>query len=553
MTPPFTPLWARWRPAEDAAPHAWVDWPGPVVAAGAVPWRGGTAYASIGFTTPHRLTVLDAATGERLAPALLCDADRDVFALAAGPTSLVAVGKHDVVEPLNHVRDSLTHEGAAEVRLVAAVSGSAEPRIVTAHSFEGIRVWDAVTRTCRAVVPLPELASPGCLCAGLLAGTTHIAVSEGAQVSVHEAETGRLVARWTAAESEVTRMSWAHGWVEGGDAVLTADANSRLRAWDPRTGEPLGRAWPLPDRPLHLSATVLDAGGTRIPLVVCAHGDGVRVLRTDTDQVPLDLRVGARARTAHLTADGLLLLGTSAGPLALRLDTGRLASASEEAPGECVDLDPAGFPVPERGTHEAAHETPRAAAALPSHSDLVALWGADHVLVLGADLVSADLDAQGREVLCGTGLPLSPVPGLSLDQDLVTDGPAPLDEVGVGPVGPDDSDDTELPEGLDGYHWLGTWHDDDLVLSPTGAVEIVGAETEYEEAQRLNSGLGTFVAFAYEFALVALQQEPEYGLEAREARVERLERRLRAVDATAFAPGSAEHWRDALSDLEAGM
>ncbi|MFJ5673994.1 SUKH-4 family immunity protein [Streptomyces sp. NPDC093097] len=552
MTPPFTPLWARSRPAEDAAPQAWTGWPGPVIAARTAAWKGGTAFASISFTTPHRLTLLDAATGQRLAPTMLCDAEEDTFALLAGPTSLIAVGTHDIVEPLDGIRHSYGPEDSSGVGLLATVSGSAEPLVVTAHPYEGIKVWDAAARRCLAELSLPELRSPDCLCAGLLAGAPHLAVSEGAQVSVHEAETGRPVVRWTAAETDVMRMLWVPGGDGGQDAVLTADTASRLRAWDPSTGEPLSRAWPLPDRPLHLSAAVLAAGDARLPLVACAYGDGVYLLRTDTGQALLDLRTRAWTRTAHLTPNGLLLLGTSAGPLALRLDAERLAAGSS---GERAELDPAGFPAPE--TPEApegrGEGTGPGTVGLPSHADLVALWGADQLLVLDADLAGAELTTQDREVLCGIGLPHSPVPGLSLDRDLATDGPAPLDEVGVGPEDPDDPDALHVPEGLDGYHWLGTWHDDDLVLSPTGAVEIVGAETDYEEATPLNSGLAAFVTFAHECALAALQQEPEYGGEAQEARAERLERRLRALDASAFAPDSAEHWRAALSDLEAGM
>ncbi|MFF2806367.1 SUKH-4 family immunity protein [Streptomyces sp. NPDC058000] len=545
MTPPFTPLWARLRPADDAPPHAWTSWPGPVIAAQTAPWNGSTAYASISFTTPHRLTVLAATTGERLAPPMVCDADQRTFALVAGPTSLVGAGTHDVVEPLNRVRHAYPRDVSAGASLVGTVTGSTEPRIVTVHSFDGIRVWDAMDRTCLAEVPLPELRSPGCLCAGVLAGTTYAAVSEGALASVYETGTGRLAARWTASETDITHMTWARGTAGVPDAVLTTDSTSRLRAWDPRTGEPLGQARILPDRPLHLSAACLESGDTRLPLVACAYGDGVHLLRTDTGQAPLDLRVSAWTRTAHLTGDGLLLLGTSAGPLALRLDTERLASGA----GERAELDPAGFPTAE-GRGEA---TSRAAAGRPSYSDLVDLWGADQVLVLADSLVSADLAAQDHEVFCGIGLPLSPLPGLCLDEDLATDGPAPLDQVGVGPVDPDEPDAPQVPEGLDDYRWLGTWHDDDLVLSPSGAVEIIGAETDYAEARPLNSSLTTFVTFIYEYALAALQQEPEYGCDAQEARAERLEQRLRALDAAAFSPDSAEHWTDALSDLAAGM
>ncbi|MFE3769544.1 SUKH-4 family immunity protein [Streptomyces sp. NPDC059122] len=545
MTPPFTPLWARLRPADDAPPHAWTGWPGPVSAAHTAPWNGSTAYASISFTTPHRLTVLDAATGERLARPVICDAEQRTFALTAGPTSLVGVGKRDVVEPLNRVRRSYPREVSTDARLVGTVTGSAEPRIVSVHSFDGIKVWDAVDRTCLAELPLPELRSPDCLCAGVLAGTVHAAVSEGARVSVYEAETGRLAARWTASDTDITRMMWAGGTAGAPDTVLTADSKSRLRAWDPRTGEPLGRAWTSPGSPLHLSAACLETGDTRIPLVACAYGDGVQLLRTDSGQAPLDLRVSAWTRTAHLTGDGLLLLGTSVGPLALRLDTERLASGA----GERAELDPTGFPAPEAHGAEAGHD----AVGRPSHADLVDLWGADQVLVLAGGPVSADLVAPDHAAWCGIGLPLSPFPGLSLDQDLATDGPAPLEQVGVGPVDPDGPHAPQLREGLDGYHWLGTWHDDDLVLSPSGAVEIIGAETDYAAAQPLNSSLATFLLFTYEFALAALQQEPEYGGEAREARTERLEQRLRAVDEAAFSPHGAEHWTDALSDLAAGM
>ncbi|MFK0291238.1 SUKH-4 family immunity protein [Streptomyces sp. NPDC090442] len=532
------------------------------------------AFASVGFTTPHRLTLLDAATGERLAPAMLCDADEDTFALVAGPASPIGVGTRDIVEPLDGTRHAYAGESSSGVGLLTTVTGSPEPRIVTAHPYEGIRVWDVAAHRCLVELPLPELRSPDCLCAGLLPRTTGltdttnlvdathpvgttspvgtttcIAVSEDGQVSVHEAETGRLMARWTASETRVTHMIWARSAVGGRDALLTTDTEARLRAWDPRTGEPLGQARPLPGRPLHLSATVLEAEDTRLPLVACAYGDGVYLLGGDADtgQALLDLRLSAWTRTVHLAPDGLLLLGTSAGPLALRLDAGRLAAGS----GERTELDLTGIPAPE-STRDCGGGAERDAAGLPSHSDLVDLWGADQVLVLDDGAASADLAAQAREVLCGIGLPRCPVPGLSLDRDLATDGPAPLDEVGVGPEDPDDPDALYVPEGMDAYHWLGTWHDDDLVLSPAGAVEIVGAETDYEEATLLNSSLAAFVTFAREFALVALQQEPEYDVEAQEARVERLERRLRTVDEAAFAPDSAEHWADALSDLESG-
>ncbi|WP_159048757.1 SUKH-4 family immunity protein [Streptomyces sp. NRRL F-4489] len=530
-------------------------------------WKGGTAYASVSFTTPHRLTLLDATTGQRLAPTMLCDAEEGTFALvAAGPTALIGVGPHDLVEPLDGTRhpygDEDTHrdEDSSGPALIAAVTGSADPRFVTAHPYEGLKVWDAAARTCLAELPLPDLRSPDCLCAGLVSGTTHIAVSEGGQVSVHEAETGRLVGSWTAAQTDtdIARMVWVPGTAGGPDAVLTADTASHLRVWDPRTGEPRGQAWPLPGRPLHLSAAAREAGeGDTGLLVACAYGDGVYVLRTDTGQALLDLRLSTWTRTAHLTAGGLLLLGTSAGPLALRLDAERLASGT----GEPTDLDLSAFPpdmsacpAPEAPEESGEAAGQQEAATLPSHADLVALWGADQLLVLDDDLAAdPQLPPQDRDVLCAIGLPRSPVPGISLDPELATDGLAPLDEVGVGPEDPDDPDAVYVPEGLDGYHWLGTWHDDDLVLGPAGTVEIVGAETDYEQAALLNSSLAAFLTFAHEFALAALRQEPEYGGEAQEARAERLERRLRAVDPEAFAPDSAGHWADALSDLAAGM
>ncbi|MFB7630093.1 SUKH-4 family immunity protein [Streptomyces sp. NPDC056149] len=551
------------------------------MAAQTAAWQGGTAFASVGSSTPHRLTLLDAATGERLAPAMLCDADEDTFALVAGPASLIGVGPRDVVEPLDGTRHAHPEESSSGVGLLTTVTGSPEPRIVTAHPYDGVKVWDAAARRCLVELPLPELRSPDCLCAGLLSrtaglvdtahlvdATTYIAVSEDGQVSVHEAEIGRPVARWSASGTRVTHMIWARSAIGGRDALLTTDTEARLCAWDPRTGEPLGQARSLPGRPLHLSATVLEAEDARLPLVACAYGDGVYLLCTDpnteaesdvdvdagtgadadTGRALLDLRPNAWTRTAHLSPNGLLVLGTSAGPLALRLDTARLAAG----PGERTELDLTGIPAP-ASTSDDGGGTGRDAAELPSHSDLVDLWGADQVLVLDDGPANADLAAQAREVLCGIGLPRCPVPGLSLDKDLATDGPAPLDEVGVGPEDPDDPDALHVPEGMDDYHWLGTWHDDDLVLSPAGAVEIVGAESDYEEATLLNSSLAAFVTFAREFALVALQQEPEYDAEAQEARVERLERRLRTVDGAAFAPDSAEHWADALSELESGM
>ncbi|MEV0374115.1 SUKH-4 family immunity protein [Streptomyces sp. NPDC050636] len=545
MPPPFTPLWARLRPAEGAAPHAWTSWPGPVIAAQTVPHEGRTVYASISFTTPHRLNVLEAVTGQRLAPPMVCHAGQDTFALVAGPTVLVGAGTNDLIEPLRQVRHRYSEDSSADIRLVASVTGSAEPLLVTAHPFQGIKLWDAASQACLADVRLAALGSPDRLCAGLLRGKPHAVVSDGAQLCTYEADSGHVVARWTSLNSDIVRMTWAQGVVGSPDAVVTADSRSRLQAWDPRTGEPLGEAQPLPGRPLHLSAALVEVGGTSLPLVACAYGDGVHLLRTDSGDTLLDLSVSAWTRTAHLTTDGLLLLGTLAGPVALRLDTDRLASGSEEH----AELDLTGFSTPEKSDEDAAPDT----SGQPSHTDLVKLWGTDQVIVLPDSHLSGNTTAPNREVLCDVSLPLAPFPGLTLDQDLATDGLAPLEEVGVGPVDPDDPDARPVPEGLDGYHWLGTWHDDDLVLSPTGAVEVVGAETGYEEAQPVNSSLAAFVTFTYEFALAALQQEPEYGGDAQEVRAERLEQRLRAIDEIAFASDSSEHWADALSDLEAGM
>ncbi|KIZ18052.1 SUKH-4 family immunity protein [Streptomyces natalensis] len=576
MTSPFTPLWARLRPSDDATPRTWTSWPGPVIAAQTAHHEGRTVYGSISFTTPHRLHLVDARTGEKVTPPVLCDAGQDTFSLVAGPEALVAAGAREMVEPLNGVRRSYEAdeaEGADEavagdadnVGLVAAVSGSAEPVLVTVHPFQSIAFWDATTGDRLAAVPLDDMKSPERLCAGVVDGRLCAVVGEGAELCTYAADTGSVVARWTiadeASETWIVRMVWAQGVAGAPAAVLTADTGSRLRAWSPDTGEQLGEAWPLPDRPLHLSAAVLHTEGGELSVVACAYGDGVQLLRTDTGRVLLDLRPSARTRTAHLTADGLLLLGTLDGPVALQLDTERLTAApGHQAEGETehdverdlavgLDLDLDGWLTAAVTDEDDSPDT----SDHPSHADLVGLWGADQIILLAEEQVGAEITGRNRDILCRVGLPLAPLPGLTLDQDLAEDGPAPLEEVGVGPADPDDPDARYVPEGLDGYYWLGSWHDDDLVLSPTGAVEAVGAESDYEEALPVNSSLAAFVAFAYQYAVAALRQEPEYGTEAQEERADALELRLRAADPLAFAEHGSEHWADALSDLAAGM
>ncbi|ARF58782.1 SUKH-4 family immunity protein [Streptomyces gilvosporeus] len=569
MTSPFTPLWARLRPSDDATPRTWTSWPGPVIAAQTARHGSRTVYGSVSFTTPHRLHLVDARTGEKVAPPVLCDAGQDTFSLVAGPEALVAGGARDMVEPLSGVRRSYEASEADEagagdadnVGPVAAVVGSDEPVLVTVHPFQSIAFWDATAGDRLAVVPLDAMKSPERLCAGVVGGRLRAVVGEGAELCTYAADTGGVVARWTiadeASETRIVRMVWAQGAAGAPAVVLTADTGSRLRAWSPDTGEQLGEACPLPDRPLHLSAAVLHTQGGEVPVVACAYGDGVQLLRTDTGRVLLDLRPSARTRTAHLTSDGLLLLGTLDGPVALRLDTERLTAGPGHQAGHdtghdvAVDLDldldawQTAAVTDEDGSPDTSDH--------PSHADLVDLWGADQVILLAEDQVGADITGPNRDILCRVGLPLAPLPGLTLDQDLAEDGPAPLEEVGVGPADPDDPDARYVPEGLDGYYWLGSWHDDDLVLSPTGAVETVGAESDYQEALPVNSGLAAFVAFAYQYAVAALCQEPEYGTEAQEERAEALEHRLRAADPLAFAEHGSEHWADALSDLAAGM
>ncbi|MGD3111179.1 SUKH-4 family immunity protein [Streptomyces sp. YGL11-2] len=566
MTSPFTPLWARLRPSEGAAPRAWTSWPGPVIAAQTARHEGRTLYGSISFTNPHRLHIVDADTGERVAPPVLCDAGPNTFALAAGPAALVAAGARETVEPLSGARrpyeaDVADAGDADNVGLVTAAVGPDEPVLVTVHPFQSIAFRDASAGGCLAAVPLGDMKTPDQLCAGLVDGRLHAVVGKGAELCTYAVDTDEVVARWTIPDAasgsdsdatsgigpEILRAVWAPGVAGTPAAVLTADSHSRLTAWAPDTGEPLGTEWPLPGSPLHLSAAVLDTRDGGIPVVACTHADGIRLLRTDTGRVLLDLRPSARTRTAHLTADGLLLLGTHDGPVALRLDTERLLAASGDHAAHELDLG--AWPMP--AVREQAG-SPDADGG-PSHADLVDLWGADQVIVLAEHQVPADITGRNREALCRLGLPLSPLPGLPLDQDLALDGPAPLEEVGVGPADPDDPDARYVPEGLDGYYWLGTWHDDDLVLSPAGAVEVIGTESDYESALPVNSDLAAFAAFCYQYAVAALRQEPEYGAEAQEERADELEHRLRAADPLAFAEHGSEHWADALSDLASGM
>ncbi len=561
MTVPFTPLWARRRPAGNAAADAWTRWPGSVVAACTVEHGGRTVYGTIGSATPHRLHLLDAATGRRLAPPVVCEATREAFALVETSQGLVAAAPNELVDPIEQGRFRYPGEADEPYDLVrlAVAAGSLT---VSAHTFEGLKVWDLAAWQPAGRIPQPD-GELGGLAAGTVDGRPHTVLGVDDELLTYDLDSGHLVSRWTAApDSEFLVVGWAAGFLAGRDAVVTADGEQRLRAWDPITGAPLTPEWQLPGYPLWLSTAVLTTARGDLPVIACVYYDGVRLHRADTGATVLTLRPTARPRTVQLGPDGLLLLGTDDGPCALRLDPERLAAgdAGEE------DLDLAAFPVAEEAAPTAAvdqvakraEEAPPAqpaadADSLPTHEDLVRLWGADQVLTLGPNAPDEGLTPEARSVLTGLGVPLAPLPELRLDPNLPDDGVVPLAEVGVGPQDPDDPDERRVPEGLGDRRWLGTWYDDDLLLAPDGTVEAVGPATDYERAVLLNSSLASFVACAYRVGLAVLRREPGHGVEEREEQAEQLERGLRAIDPAAFGPGSSTLWSDLLSDLAAGL
>ncbi|MFB7666196.1 SUKH-4 family immunity protein [Kitasatospora sp. NPDC056138] len=554
MTLPFTPAWARPRPAAGAPAGVWTDWPGPVIAAATAQYEGRTVYGSVSSTVPHRLQVVDAATGRRLAPPLLCSGDQDAFALVATPGRLIAAGTDELVDPLLPARYGYPAEEPPEdIRLLAAVSGSTEvpgPLVVSVQAFDGLRVWDVATGRCVVELPSAER-TPGSLTAGIAADRPYAVVSHGGRLCSYQLLSGEESARWTAhADSEILQLAWAEELFPAGrDAVLSADRDSRLRAWDPVTGAPLTPFWQLPDIPLHLSAAALPRTDGALPVISCAYGDGVQLLQADTGRELLNLRLDSQIRTAHLTPDGLLLLGTFGGTAALRLDPELLETGAPHA----AELVLAALSAAtDRDGAISPDQQGDAADSGPSHADLVRLWGEDQVVLLEADQLEG-VPAPTREVLRTIGMPLSPAPGAVIDSDLPADGLAPLLQVGVGPEDPDDPDARYVPGGLEAHSWLGTWHDDDLVLSPEGTVQAVGPDSDYEEALLVNSSLAAFVAFSHRLGLALLQADPECGSEEQEALADRLEARLRAIDPAAFDSGAAGHWAAALSDFASGM
>ncbi|MFC1435832.1 SUKH-4 family immunity protein [Streptacidiphilus sp. N1-3] len=543
MSEPFTALWGRPRPARDASAAVLEDWPGPVGADATAEFGDRLLYGCVGSAAPRMLQLLDAVTGARVAPPIALAAGRQALALAVTAQGLLAAGTEELVAPLESRRSDYPDDGyPAEEGDVAAVAGIG-PLLATFHPFHGLAVWDLDRLTCRGTVKLVSHEFPG-LTAATVDGRPHAVLGLGPELRVFDLLTLRQIAYW-ANESDVPvmRTAWAADPATGRMLLLTADFRQRLQRWDPLTGEAVGPPAELSGRALQLSAAVVaDSSGTPVPVAALTTMDRVQLLRADTGAVLLSLRPKQKVRSARLGDDGLLLLGTDAGPGALRLDPALLTAGHRPE----VRLDLAAFPAP-----AAEPQAPS-----DGEEDAVGrarrLWGADQVAVLAPARWEAGLlDPTVSAALDGLPVPLRPLPTVELDPDLAEFGPELLSRVGL-----DEESDEPVqppPPGLERHRWLGSWGDSDLLLAPDGAVQALGPESGFLTPLPLNSGLPAFVACATELALARRRSDPGLDADGRAKLAGQVTERLRSLDPAALAEGGSSLWADALSDLEAGL
>jgi hypothetical protein len=541
LSEPFTALWGRSRPARDASADILDDWPGPVGADATVEFGGRLLYGCVGSTAPRLLQLFDAVGGARVAPPTALAAGRQALAFAVTAQGLLAAGTEELVAPLESRRSGYPDGGyPAEEGDVAAVAGVG-PLLATFHPFHGLAVWDLDSVACRGTVKLVSHEFPG-LTATTIEGLPHAVLSLGHELRVFDLGTLRQVAHWAnESDAPVMRTAWTADPATGRVLLLTADFQQRLQRWDPLTGEAVGPPWELSGRAVQLSAAVLaDDSGTKVPVAVLTTMDRVQLLRTDTGELLLSLRPKQKVRSARLSGDAVLLLGTDAGPGALRLDPALLGTGH----GRELRLDLTAFPAPA----PAPAQIPAGDAVERARR----LWGADQVMVLAPEHWEAGLlDDTVRAALAGLPVPLRPLPTVELDPDLAEFGPELLSRVGV-----DEESDEPVqapPPGLEQHRWLGSWGDSDLLLSPAGAVQALGPESDFQAPLLLNSGLAAFVACAAELAEARRRRDPGLDAEGRADQAARLTELLRGLDPAAFAEGGSSLWADALSDLEAGL
>ncbi|WP_152626433.1 SUKH-4 family immunity protein [Streptacidiphilus carbonis] len=552
MPEPFTALWGRSRPARDPAAEAQDDWPGPVGADATVEFGGRLLYGCVGSAAPRLLQLFDAAGGARVAPPTALAAGRQALAFAVTAHGLLAAGTEELVAPLESCRSGYPDGGyPAEEGDVAAVA-AVGPLLATFHPFHGLAVRDLDGPACLGTVKLVSHEFPA-LTTTTIEGLPHAVLSLGHELRVFDLTTPRQVACWTN-ESDVTvmRTAWTTDPATGRVLLLTADFQQRLQRWDPLTGEAVGPSWELSGRAVQLHAAVVtDDTGTQVPVAAVTTMDRVQLLRADTGGLLLSLRPEQRVRSATLGGDGLLLLGTDAGPGALRLDPALLSAGHRRE----VRLDLAAFPAPAQGPAEGGSAETGADTDSTDTDSAVEragrLWGADQVMVLAPERWEAGLlDDAVRADLDGLPVPLHPLPTVELDPDLAEFGPELLSRAGVD----EESDEPAQapPAGLEQHRWLGSWGDSDLLLSPAGAVQALGPESGFKAPLPLNSGLAGFVACTAELALARRRRDPD-SVDDREERAARLADRLRVLDPAALAEGGSSLWADALSDLEAGL
>ena len=552
---PFTALWGRSRPARDASVEVRDDWPGPVGADATAEFGGRLLYGCVGASAPRVLHVLDASSGARVAPPTALAAGRQALAFAVTAQGLLAAGTEELVAPLESRRSGYPDGGyPTEEGDVAAVAGIG-PLLVTFHPFHGLAVWDLDSVECRGTVKLASHEFP-VLATTTIEGRPHAVLSLGHELRVFDLGTLRQIACWANdSDVPVMRTAWTADPATGRVLLLTADFRQRLQRWDPLTGESVGPPWELSGRAVQLTAAVLtDDGGARVPVAALTTMDRVQLVRTDTGELLLSLRPKQKVRSARLGDEGVLLLGTDAGPGALRLDPALLSSGHRSE----VRLDLTAFPAPTDIPADIPTDTPTDGVpgdpeeAVDPVERARRLWGADQVMVLAPEHWEAGLlDDTVRAALDGLAVPLRPLPTVEMDPDLAEFGPELLSRVGED----EESDEPAQapPPGLERHRWLGSWGDSDLLLSPEGAVQALGPESDYRAALLLNSGLAAFVDCAAELALARRLGDPGSDVEEREEQAARLTGVLRALDPAAFTEGGSSLWADALSDLAAGL
>jgi hypothetical protein len=258
-----------------------------------------------------------AATGEPLLDWPAADGQGILTSLGATDGMLVAAGGPvGVFDPFDGELFARL-AGSEEIEALGMAWHERTPYCVGALPGGELRCWHAVTgellRTVAAGVPGVS---------GLIVESVEdrflAVLTTGTELAVVDLLSGEGVARWAYPAERI-------GWLDaaGHPAALVAQGGGALQVWDGATGAPiLGRVRTPPAA--CCTAGWVEASPDPVLLALLGEGRRLHVLRIEDGVEPYAIEFGDEIRTVHLDDERLVVVGTAAGAVALRLDPRRL-------------------------------------------------------------------------------------------------------------------------------------------------------------------------------------------------------------------------------------